>query len=122
MFASRIANNRKLLFKLFNVIFVLLINLKQNIFMTKEELISKIASDAKITKVQARAALASFVDCVGKTLKKGGRLSLVGFGTFMRSNRKARIGRNPRTGKELKIAAKKVARFKVGKALADYVR
>ena len=90
--------------------------------MTKEDLISKIAGDAKITKVQARAALESFIDCVRKTLKKGGRISLVGFGTFMRSNRKARTGRNPQTGKPINIAAKKVARFKAGKGLADYVK
>lgn len=90
--------------------------------MNKEELIAKIAGDAKITKVQGRAALEAFIDAVRKTLKKGGRISLVGFGTFMRSNRKARVGRNPQTGKEIKIAAKKVARFKAGKGLADFVR
>ena len=90
--------------------------------MNKEQLIEKLAGDAKVTKVQAKAALESFIDAVRKTLKKGGRISLVGFGTFMRSNRKARIGRNPQTGKEIKIAAKKVARFKAGKGLADFVR
>lgn len=89
--------------------------------MNKEQLVDKIAGDAKITKVQGRAALASLIDGIMKTVKKGGRVSLVGFGTFMRSNRKARIGRNPQTGKEIKIAAKKVARFKAGKAFADYV-
>lgn len=90
--------------------------------MTKEELIAKIAGDSKITKVQARAALESLMDAVKKTLKKGSKISLVGFGTFSISKRKARIGRNPQTGKEIKIAAKKVARFKAGKALADHVR
>ncbi len=90
--------------------------------MTKEELVAKIAGDAKVTKVQARAALESIIEGVKKTLKKGGRLSLVGFGTFSISKRKARIGRNPQTGKEIKIAAKKVARFKAGKTLADYVK
>ncbi len=89
--------------------------------MTKEELIAKAASDAKISKVQTRAVLASIIDSVMKTLKKGGKISLVGFGTFSRSNRKARMGRNPQTGKEIKIAAKKVARFKAGKALAEFV-
>lgn len=89
--------------------------------MNKEELISKIAGDAKITKVQARAALESLMDSVRKTIKKGGRISLVGFGTFMRSNRKARIGRNPRTGKEIKIAAKKVVRFKPGQAFSSFI-
>lgn len=90
--------------------------------MTKEELIEKIATDSKITKVQARLALASLMDAVKKTLKKGGKISLVGFGTFSISKRKARIGRNPQTGKEIKIAAKKVAKFKAGKGLADHVK
>lgn len=90
--------------------------------MTKEELIGKMAADAKITKVQSRAALESVIDAVKKTLKKGGKISLVGFGTFSISKRKARIGRNPQTGKEIKIAAKKVARFKAGKTLADHVK
>ncbi|MFZ1323169.1 MAG: HU family DNA-binding protein [Ignavibacteria bacterium] len=90
--------------------------------MTKEELVGKIAGDAKITKVQARAALESIIDGVKKTLKKGGKLSLVGFGTFSISKRKARLGRNPQTGKEIKIAAKKVAKFKAGKTLADHVK
>lgn len=91
--------------------------------MNKEELISKMAGDANITKVQAKAALESLIDGVKKTLKKkGGRLSLVGFGTFSVSQRKARIGRNPKTGAELKIPAKKVVRFKAGKELADHVK
>jgi len=90
--------------------------------MTKEELITKLSTDATITKVQARAALESLMDAVKKTLKKGGKLSLVGFGTFSISKRKARIGRNPQTGKEIKIAAKKVAKFKAGKSLAEHVR
>ncbi len=89
--------------------------------MTKEELVSKIAGDAKITKVQARAAMASLLDGIMKTVKKGNRVSLVGFGTFMRSARKARMGRNPQTGKEIKIAAKKVARFKAGKGFSEFV-
>ncbi|MBL8007283.1 MAG: HU family DNA-binding protein [Ignavibacteria bacterium] len=90
--------------------------------MTKEELIGKMAADAKITKVQSKAALESVIDAVKKTLKKGGRISLVGFGTFSISKRKARIGRNPQTGKEIKIAAKKVAKFKAGKTLAEHVK
>ncbi|HQY20155.1 MAG TPA: HU family DNA-binding protein [Ignavibacteria bacterium] len=90
--------------------------------MTKEELVTKMAGDAEITKVQARAALESIIDGVKKTLKKGGKLSLVGFGTFSISKRKARLGRNPQTGKEIKIAAKKVAKFKAGKTLADHVK
>ena len=90
--------------------------------MTKDELITKIAGDAKITKVQSRAALESLIDAVKKTLKKGNKLSLVGFATLSVAKRKARIGRNPQTGKEIKIAAKKVVRFKAGKALADHIR
>jgi DNA-binding protein HU-beta len=90
--------------------------------MTKEELIGKIAADAGITKVQAKKALVSFMDSVRKVLKKGGKTTLVGFGTFSISKRKARIGRNPQTGKEIKILAKKVVRFKAGKALAEHVR
>ena len=66
--------------------------------MTKEEIISQIAADADTTKVQARASLESFIGCVTKTLKKGGRVSLVGFGTFSISKRKARTGRNPTAG------------------------
>ncbi len=90
--------------------------------MNKEELITKIAGDAGITKVQAKAALESVIDGVKKTLKKkSGRLSLIGFGTFSVSSRKARMGRNPQTGKEIKIAAKKVVRFKAGKELASHV-
>jgi len=89
--------------------------------MNKEQLIDKIAGDAKITKVSARAALESFMDAVKKAVKKGDKVGLVGFGTFSRGNRKARAGRNPQTGKEIKIAAKKVAKFKAGKEFANYV-
>ncbi|MEQ8425106.1 MAG: HU family DNA-binding protein [Cyclobacteriaceae bacterium] len=83
--------------------------------MTKAELISKIAEDAEITKVAATAALTSFLDGVTKTLKDGDKLTLVGFGTFSVSKRAARKGRNPFTGEEIKIKAKKVAKFKASK-------
>jgi DNA-binding protein HU-beta len=89
--------------------------------MTKEEIVSQIASDADTTKVQAKAALESFVGCVTKTLKKGGRVSLVGFGTFSVAKRGARTGRNPKTGAPIEIKAKKVAKFKAGKDLAGAV-
>jgi len=89
--------------------------------MTKDELVTKIAGDAKITKVQARAALESILDGIRKTAKKTGRLSLVGFGSFVKSKRKARMGRNPQTGKEIKIAARTVIRFKAGKALVEFM-
>jgi DNA-binding protein HU-beta len=89
--------------------------------MNKEQLIDKIAGDAKITKVSARAALDAFIDAVKKAVKKGDRVGLVGFGTFSRGARKARTGRNPQTGKAIKIAAKKVAKFKAGKEFAGFV-
>ncbi len=89
--------------------------------MTREEIITQMASDASSTKVAARAALDSFLGCVTKTLKKGGKVSLVGFGTFSVSKRNARVGRNPQTGAAINIAARKVARFKAGKGLSDTV-
>jgi DNA-binding protein HU-beta len=85
--------------------------------MNKAELISKIADDAGITKSQANATLDSFVEAVTKTLKGGGKVTLVGFGTFSVTKRAARNGRNPQTGEVIKIKAKKVARFKAGKEL-----
>ena len=73
--------------------------------MNKAELIAQIAEDASITKTQANAALDSFVDTVTKTLKKGDKVTLVGFGTFSVSKRAARNGRNPQTGAVIKIKA-----------------
>jgi DNA-binding protein HU-beta len=89
--------------------------------MNKSELVSKIAEDAGITKSQAGAALDSFFEGVSKTLKKGDKLTLVGFGTFSVSKRAARVGRNPQTGESIKIKAKKVARFKAGKELTSNI-
>jgi DNA-binding protein HU-beta len=86
--------------------------------MTREEIITQIAKDTGSTKVAAKTALESFLGCITKTMKKGGRVSLVGFGTFSVSKRSARTGRNPRTGAAIQIKARKVARFKAGKALA----
>jgi DNA-binding protein HU-beta len=86
--------------------------------MNKAELIAKIADDASITKTQANAALDSFVEAVTKTLKGGGKVTLVGFGTFSVSKRAARNGRNPQTGAVIKIKARKVAKFKAGKELS----
>lgn len=86
--------------------------------MNKAELVSKLAEDAGLTKVQATAALDSFMEGVTKTLKSGNRLTLVGFGTFSVSKRAARKGRNPATGETIKIKAKKVAKFKAGKELS----
>jgi len=85
--------------------------------MTKEELIAQIAEDAGTTKVQAKAALESFIGSVKKTLKKGGKLTLVGFGTFSVTQRKARTGRNPQTGATIEIKARKAAKFKASKDL-----
>jgi DNA-binding protein HU-beta len=85
--------------------------------MNKAELIAKIAEDAGITKTQANLTVDAFVDAVTKTLKKGDKVTLVGFGTFSVSKRAARNGRNPQTGAVIKIKAKKVAKFKAGKEL-----
>jgi DNA-binding protein HU-beta len=86
--------------------------------MNKAELIAQLADDAGITKTQANAALDSFVTTVTKTLKKGDKVTLVGFGTFSVSKRAARNGRNPQTGEVIKIKARKVAKFKAGKELS----
>jgi len=91
----------------------------KNLTMNKAELIAKIADDAEITKTQANATLDSFIEAVTKTLKGGGKVTLVGFGTFSVSKRAARNGRNPQTGAVIKIKAKKVAKFKAGKELSS---
>jgi len=90
--------------------------------MTKGELVSVIAGEAGITKVAAEKAVSAFTETVTKSLKKGDTVSLVGFGTFSVSKRKARKGRNPQTGKEINIPAAKVPKFKAGKGLKDAVR
>ena len=92
--------------------------------MTKAELIAVMAEGAAVTKAAAAKALEALTGvngAVAKELKKNGKLGLVGFGTFSVVKRKAREGRNPQTGKKIKIAAKKVVKFKAGKALADLV-
>lgn len=90
--------------------------------MNKSELIDAMATEAKITKADAQRALDAFMNVTTKTLKKGDRLALVGFGTFSVTKRAARNGRNPQTGKPIKIAAKKVAKFKAGAELAGKVK
>jgi DNA-binding protein HU-beta len=85
--------------------------------MTKAELVDAVAKSASLTKAAANMAVAAFVSSVSAALKKGERVSLVGFGSFEVLSRKARIGRNPQTGKEIKIAAAKVPKFRPGKAL-----
>ncbi|MFN8007273.1 MAG: HU family DNA-binding protein [Terriglobia bacterium] len=85
--------------------------------MNKADLIEKIAKDAGINKTQADSSINSVLDGIQDALKKGQRVTLVGFGTFSVGNRKARTGRNPQTGKPIKIAAKKVAKFTPGAEL-----
>ena len=90
--------------------------------MTKAELAEKMAKDADISKAAAEKALNSMIDAVIKTLKKGNKVALVGFGTFSVSKRKARTGRNPQTGATIKIAARKVPKFSAGKAFKDALK
>ena len=87
--------------------------------LNKAELIESIAAEAKISKADAKRALDAFVNNTTKALKKGDRVALVGFGTFSITKRAARKGRNPQTGKEIKIAAKKVVKFKAGADLSN---
>jgi DNA-binding protein HU-beta len=89
--------------------------------MNKAELIDKISAEAGITKVQANEAIDSFTSAVIATLKKGDRVSLVGFGTFSVSARAARNGRNPQTGATIKIKASKVPKFKAGKGFSESI-
>ncbi|MFY7990442.1 MAG: HU family DNA-binding protein [Fluviicola sp.] len=93
----------------------------KNQTMNKAELIDAIASEAGLSKADAKKALDAFVSATGAALKKGDRISLVGFGSFSVSKREARTGRNPQTGKEIKIAAKNVVRFKAGAELSGAV-
>jgi DNA-binding protein HU-beta len=90
--------------------------------MTKAELVEKMAGDADISKAAAGKALDSLIDAVVKTVKKGNKVALVGFGTFSVSKRKARTGRNPQTGATIKIAARKVPKFSAGKAFKEAVK
>ena len=87
--------------------------------MNKSELVAAIASKAEISKKDAEASVNAFTEVVAEELKKGEKIALVGFGTFEVSQRAARTGRNPQTGKEIKIPASKAPKFKAGKALKD---
>jgi DNA-binding protein HU-beta len=89
--------------------------------MNKGDLIERIAKDAKLSKAQATKALDSALSGIQATLKRGGKVTLVGFGTFGVGKRKARTGRNPQTGAKLKIAARKVAKFSPGAGLRKAV-
>ena len=87
--------------------------------MNKTELVAAMAEQAGVSKKDAEKTLKAFTDVVADELKKGGKIQLVGFGTFEVSQRAAREGRNPQTGKTMKIAASKAPKFKAGKALKD---
>lgn len=90
--------------------------------MTKADLVAKIAEKAGITKANAERALNAFLEALEASLVGEGKLTLTGFGTFEVIERKARTGRNPRTGKEIKIPASKVVKFRAGKLLKDAVK
>ena len=89
--------------------------------MNKTELVDAIAASAGLTKKDAEKAVKAFTEVVGKELKKGGKVQLVGFGTFEVTKRSARSGRNPQTGETMKIAASKAPKFKPGKAFKDAI-
>ncbi len=89
--------------------------------MNKSELVSAIAAKTELSKKDAEKALKAFIDVITDELTEGGKIQLVGFGTFEVSERAARTGRNPQTGKEMPIPASKAPKFKAGKALKDAV-
>ena len=89
--------------------------------MKKQELVAIIAKEAGISKVAAAKALKATTDAIGDAMAKGESVQLVGFGTFGSKKRSARMGKNPRTGEAIKIAASTVAGFKAGKALKDKI-
>lgn len=90
--------------------------------MTKDELVAKISEDAAISKSEAAAALAAVTSGITEALVSGDGLTLTGFGAFSVTQRAARMGRNPRTGEALQIAASRGVKFKAGKALKDAVK
>lgn len=89
--------------------------------MNKEELVQEIAKKAKVTQKEASEVLSTFIDVVEKTVSKGKKVTLVGFGTFEARKRAERTGRNPQTGKEIKIPAKTVPAFTAGKKFKELV-
>lgn len=90
--------------------------------MNKSDLVDAISKSSKLTKVDSQRALEGFITATTKALKKGERVALVGFGSWSVAKRAARIGRNPQTGKAIKIKAKKVAKFKAGSDLKKAVK
>lgn len=94
---------------------------RRNFVMNKAELVAAMADKTGLSKKDAEKALKAFTDVVAEELKKGEKIQLVGFGTFEVSERAARTGRNPQTGKEMNIPASKAPKFKAGKALKDMI-
>lgn len=90
--------------------------------MNKTELVDAVATSAELSKAAAAKAVDAVVDSVTAALKKGDKVTLIGFGTFEVRERAARTGRNPRTGEEIKIAAAKIPAFKAGKKLKEAVK
>jgi DNA-binding protein HU-beta len=90
--------------------------------MNKAQLIDAMAAKADISKADAKKALDAFIEATGEALSNGDKVALVGFGSFSVSERSARTGRNPQTGKEIQIPAKKVVKFKAGSELSDKVK
>ena len=90
--------------------------------MNKEELVAEISKKSKVTQKEANEVLSALIETVEKTVSKGKKVTLVGFGTWEARKRAARIGRNPQTGKELKIAAKTVPAFSAGKNFKELVK
>jgi DNA-binding protein HU-beta len=103
-------------------ILVIFTNPKHTLIMNKAQLIDAIAGEAGLTKADSKKALDAFIKSTQTALKKGDRVALVGFGSFSVAKRSARTGRNPQTGKEIKIAAKKVVKFKAGSDLTEAVQ
>ena len=90
--------------------------------MNKEELVQEVAKKANVTQKEAAEVITAWIDTIQKTVAKGKKVTLVGFGTFEARKRAARTGRNPQTGKELKIAAKTVPAFSAGKNFKELVK
>ena len=90
--------------------------------MNKAQLIEVIAKATKLTKTDCESVINTTIDAVKKSVKKGDDVTLIGFGTFTRSKRKARIGRNPQTGKEIKIPAMTVPKFRAGREFKNFIR
>ncbi len=89
--------------------------------MNKAQLVEQLASEVSITKADCERLIDTMIETIKKTVKKGDDLTLVGFGTFTRSKRKARTGRNPQTGEAIKVPACTVPKFRPGKAFKDFL-